>query len=203
MNFLDFYYQLYVISDNVQTLQKAIDDGVKIIQLRDKSQNLDLIFKKSKEILSFKKYKDFLFILNDYPEMALELKADGVHIGQDTDIYKTREILGPNYIIGKSTHNILQGLKAQEEGVNYISVGPVFETPTKPGRPAVGFSYVKEASEKIKMPFVAIGGIDVSNILEVLGCGAKTIAIVRAVNDSKKLLSIIKGFKIKTGNNCS
>lgn len=184
-------YSLYAISFSVETLKKAIDDGCLIVQLRDKSNDLDSIYSKARQLVSYKKIKDFVCIINDFPQIAVDTGADGVHIGQDTNTLETRKIV-KNLIIGKSTHSLGQGLSAQEEKVDYISVGPVFETPTKPGRPAVGLEYVREASKAIQVPFVAIGGIDLNNINDVLKAGAKIIGVVRAVNDAPALLERIK-----------
>lgn len=180
---------MYIISDSVAVLKKAADDGAAVIQLRDKSGDLELIRAKAREIIQYKKHRDFLFILNDYPELAIEIRADGVHIGQDFPSFKARSIVGPDFIIGKSTHSLHQGLQAQKEGVNYISIGPVFKTPTKPERIAVGLDYVREAAQKIGIPFVAIGGIDLNNIDSVLSAGAKTIGVVRAAGDAAQLLA--------------
>lgn len=187
-----FKDSIYVISDSVETLIKAIDDGATIVQLRDKEASLNLIEAKALEIIQYKEQKNFIFILNDYPDLAVEVKADGVHIGQDFSTELTREIIGPDMLLGKSTQNLEQGLLAQKEGADYISVGPVYATPTKPGRPAVGLEYIKEAAKNIKLPFVAIGGIDLGNIDEILKAGAKTIGVVRAAGDLKALLAIIK-----------
>lgn len=183
---------MYVISDSVAVLGKAVDDGAAVIQLRDKSGDLELIRAKAQEIIQYKRFRNFLFILNDYPELAVEIQADGVHIGQDFSSLKARSIVGSDFIIGKSTHSLEQGLRAQKEGVNYISVGPVFQTPTKPGRVAVGLEYVREAAQKIGIPFVAIGGIDLNNIDSVLSAGAKIIGVVRAAKDAAQLLEKIR-----------
>ncbi len=194
--FLDcFKDAIYVISDSVETLIKAIDDGATIVQLRDKEASLNLIEAKALEIIQYKEQKNFIFILNDYPDLAVEVKADGVHIGQDYSTALTREIIGPDMLLGKSTQNIEQGLEAENEGADYISVGPVFATPTKPGRPAVGIEYVKEAAQQISIPFVAIGGIDLTNVDEIIKAGAKTIGIVRAAGDLKVLLEKVKANK--------
>lgn len=188
-----FRYDVYVVSDSVSVLKKAVYDGCAICQLRDKTSDSQTIREKALEILELKKEKDFIFILNDDPELALEIGADGVHVGQEgwtmTDL---QSLVVKNFIVGRSTHSLEQGLRAQAEGASYISVGPVFATPTKPGRPAVGLSYVREAAVNIRIPFVTIGGIDLSNIDEVLESGAKTIGIVRAADDTREILKKIR-----------
>jgi thiamine-phosphate pyrophosphorylase len=187
-----FNRDLYVISDDADVLIKAVRDGAGIIQLRDKSGNRETIIGKAKAIMQLKHERAFKFILNDDPALAFELGADGVHVGQDMSTSETRNIIGPSMILGKTTHNVAQGLEAIREGADYISVGPVYATPTKPGRPAVGLAYVREAVQKLDIPFVAIGGIDLDNIDDVLAAGAKTIGIVRAAGDATVMLQKIR-----------
>jgi len=187
-----FDRDLYVISDDVDVLMVAVRDGSAIIQLRDKSGNREQIIKKSLVILQWKREKNFKFILNDDPSLAREVGADGVHIGQDMSTTDARRIIGQSLILGKTTHNVDQGREAIRQGADYISVGPVYATPTKPGRPAVGLAYVREAAQELPIPFVAIGGIDLNNIDEVLAAGAKTIGIVRAAGDGPAMLRKIR-----------
>lgn len=187
-----FDRDLYVISDNADVLIKAVRDGAAIVQLRDKSGSKKMIIEKTTSIMRLKKEKPFTFILNDDPELAIELGADGVHVGQDMSTLKARGIIGEFIILGKTTHNLQQGMEAIRDGADYISVGPVYATPTKPGRPAVGLAYVREAAQKLPIPFVAIGGIDLGNIDDVLAAGAKTIGIVRAAGDAPALLRKIR-----------
>lgn len=193
MKKIPFTNDLYIVSDSVHIIKRALDDGSKIVQLRDKTADEGKILEKARQIIDLKKVRDFLFILNDDPVLASRIGADGVHIGQDTSTVETRTIVGPSMIIGKTTHNLAQGEAAVIEGADYISVGPVYATPTKPGRPAVGLGYVREAAQYLEIPFVAIGGINLSNIDEVLKAGAKTVAVVRAHNETAELLKRIKG----------
>ncbi|XHR30697.1 MAG: thiamine phosphate synthase [Chthoniobacteraceae bacterium] len=171
---------LYVISDDPDVLARAIDDGVKIIQLRDKKGSADEIRPKAAKIQAHPRRGSVLFLLNDDATLAREVGADGVHIGQDTDTVETRKTLGEPFVLGKTTHNLTQARQALAEGADYISAGPVYPTPTKPGRPAVGLGYVREVAENIPLPFVAIGGIDETNIDGVIQSGARTVGIVRA-----------------------
>ncbi|OPY66457.1 MAG: Thiamine-phosphate synthase [Syntrophorhabdus sp. PtaU1.Bin002] len=190
-----FTNDLYVISDSVDALKQAIDDGATIVQLRDKSGEESVILDKARKILTYKQVRPFAFILNDYPGLAAAIGADGVHVGQDTSTLETRMIIGDEMILGKTTHNLEQAKEAIREGADYISVGPVFATPTKPGRPAVGLAYVREAATQLEIPFVAIGGIDLSNIDDVLAAGAKTVAVVRAYAQAAQLFERIRGEK--------
>ncbi|OPX93164.1 MAG: Thiamine-phosphate synthase [Syntrophorhabdus sp. PtaB.Bin006] len=190
-----FTNDLYVISDSVDALKQAIDDGATIVQLRDKSGEESVILDKARKILTYKQVRPFVFILNDNPGLAAAIGADGVHVGQDMSTPETRKIIGDEMILGKTTHNLEQAKEAIREGADYISVGPVFATPTKPGRPAVGLAYVREAATYLEIPFVAIGGIDLSNIDDVLAAGAKTVAVVRAYAQAAQLLERIRGKK--------
>lgn len=188
-----FTRDLYIVSDSVDVLIKAVEDGASIVQLRDKKGDENGIIRKAREVLAYKKVQPFLFILNDNPELAKKTGADGVHIGQDMSTTEARAIAGPEMIVGKTTHSLEQARLAVREGADYISVGPVYATPTKPGRPAVGLPYVREAAAHLDIPFVAIGGIDLTNVDEVIGAGAKTIGIVRAHGDARALLERIRG----------
>lgn len=189
---IPFRNDLYVISASVDDLKRAVDDGAAIVQLRDKTGDEKTVFAKAREMIEYKKIRDFVFILNDDPQLALRAGADGVHIGQDMSTKDTRAIVGDGMIIGKTTHNLEQGRRAIADGADYISTGPVYPTPTKPGRPAVGLGYVREAAQDLDIPAVAIGGIDLTNIDDVLDAGARTIGVVRACIDAPELLKRIR-----------
>lgn len=177
----------------------AIKCGVDIIQLREKSRPAKEIIELGYKIRELASNFNTLFIVNDRIDIAKIVKADGVHLGQDDISLKTaREILGDKFIIGISTHCPDDAIKAQEGGADYIGVGPVFKTPTKPGRIPVGLEYVKWASQNIQIPFFAIGSIEPDNIEEVTKAGASRVAVVRAIMNSetpeeniKKFLSVL------------
>lgn len=188
-----FDNDLYVISDSAAVLIQAVDDGAAIVQLRDKSAEDQIIRDKAELIIAHRKKRPFVFILNDDPDLAVKMGADGVHVGQDMSTREARRIIGDKMILGKTTHNLEQARQAIIDGADYISVGPVYPTPTKPGRPSVGLEYVRAAaSANLSIPFVAIGGIDLGNIDDVLASGAKTVGIVRAASDAPALLKKIK-----------
>jgi thiamine-phosphate pyrophosphorylase len=125
------------------------------------------------------------FFLNDRPDLAALLGADGVHLGQgDLTPQEARRFFGGR--IGRSTHAPEQALKALEEGVDYLSVGPVWETPTKLGRKTAGLGYVRWAAENHKeKPWFAIGGIGLENLDRVLEAGARRVVVVRAILDAE------------------
>lgn len=168
--------------DHIQVAQEAIKGGADIVQLRDKEASARELVDIGRRLREMTKKARALFIVNDRSDVAAECDADGVHLGQDDiSIACARRILGEDRIIGKSTHSLEQALAACEEGADYISVGPVYKTPTKPDYKEVGLELIKEVKWNIKIPFIAIGGIDSTNIREVLEAGATKIAVVRAV----------------------
>jgi thiamine-phosphate pyrophosphorylase len=126
-----------------------------------------------------------LFIVNDRPAVAAEVQADGVHVGQeDMPVEEVRELVGPEMLIGLSTHAEAEIDAVDAALVDYIGVGPVHETPTKEGRPAVGIELVRYAVANARVPFFAIGGLNASNIAEVTGAGAGRAVVLRAVADA-------------------
>jgi len=163
-------------------VEEAILGGASVVQLRDKkATDLELI-EVGKRLRKVTHAHGVPLIVNDRPEVAKAILADGVHLGQeDGSISKARAILGDQMILGCSTHSPEQALLAQNEGFDYLGVGPVFSTPTKPSYKPVGLELVRFAAKNIRIPFVAIGGIDATNAAEVRAAGAKTIAVVRAV----------------------
>lgn len=168
-------------------LAKAIKNkGAGIIQYRDKEASAGDVYKNALLLRKALRNSRALFILNDYVDIAKAADTDGVHLGQeDLPVKSARRILGKNKIIGKSCHNLAQAQKAEEEGADYIGIGPVFATPTKPGCKSIGLNVVKKVKNKIKIPFFAIGGVEESNIAELKSYGAGRIAVIRAVCKSK------------------
>ncbi len=167
-------------------LRAALNGGVDIVQLREKSLGRNVIERSSQTFRRLCDTYGALFIVNDDPHLALTCDADGVHVGQDdASVEKAREALGSNAIIGLSTHSEEQIAAAGEQSIDYMSVGPVWETPTKEGRPAVGLTLVEHASENAARPFFAIGGIDPSNARQVVEAGARRLGVVRAIRDAE------------------
>jgi thiamine-phosphate pyrophosphorylase len=124
-------------------------------------------------------------ILNDHPELVAAAGADGVHVGQDDlPVAQARELAGSERIVGLSTHNVDQIVAAGRPGVDYIGVGPVHTTPTKPGRPAVGAELVTAAARHASVPFFAIGGINTDTVTAVVAAGAGRVAVVRAIAEA-------------------
>lgn len=152
------------------------------MQLRDKSLCDADLADLARQLLAVTRPAGVPLIINDRIEVARVSGADGVHLGQeDGPLDSARRILGERAFIGRSTHSPEQGCAAQSEGFDYIGVGPVYATPTKPGSQAVGLEYVRWAAQHLSVPFVAIGGIDADNVAQVRNAGASAVAVVRAV----------------------
>ncbi len=164
----------------------ALAGGVDIVQLRCKDTDALTYIKLAERVKRLASDAGVPFIINDRADVALAVAADGVHLGQDDlPVEVARRIL-PDAIIGRSSHEPAHAERAVAERAGYFAVGPVWETPTKPGRPAAGLSYVRTVAQSgITLPWFAIGGITTSNIGEVLAQGATRIAVVRAILDSR------------------
>lgn len=166
-------------------LNAALGGGADIVQLREKQLDRDEIVRSAWTFRRLCDTYSALFIVNDDPWLAKSVNADGVHLGQDdVPVEQAREVLGPNAIVGLSTHSEAELAASAERPVDYVSVGPIWETPTKPGRPGTGLAYVEHAATHSPHPFFATGGIDPSNAPEVVAAGARRIVAVRAIRDA-------------------
>ena len=180
----------------LETLQEVIQGGADAVQLREKTMPDSKFLALAKEFRRITSQSKTLFIVNDRAEIAKKADADGLHIGQsDLNIHSGRKIIGYDRILGVSTHNIVQARKAQQEGADYISVGPIFPTPTKDYEPPVGLDYLKEVKREITLPFVAIGAINFKNLSEVLQSGGTRVAICSAIICSDNILQTTLSFK--------
>jgi thiamine-phosphate pyrophosphorylase len=167
-------------------LQAALSGGVDIVQLREKELGRDEIERSAQIFRRLCDTYSALFIVNDDPYLARTCDADGVHVGQDdASAGEARELLGQETIVGLSTHSEEQLAASAEEAVDYVSVGPIWETPTKEGRPGVGLGLVEHAAANAPHPFFAIGGIDPDNAPEVVAGGARRLGVVRAIRDAE------------------
>jgi thiamine-phosphate pyrophosphorylase len=166
-------------------LQAALSGGVDIVQLREKELGRDEIERSAQTFRRLCDTYSVLFIVNDDPYLALACDADGVHVGQDdASAVEAREALGPEAIIGLSTHSEEQLAAGAGQPVDYVSVGPVWETPTKQGRPGVGLGLIGHAAANAPHPFFAIGGINADNAGDVVAAGARRLGVVRAIRDA-------------------
>jgi thiamine-phosphate pyrophosphorylase len=180
--------RLYFVveSDASDTLLKAaLSGGADVLQLRDKAAGDDALLDAAERFRAACDEFGALFVLNDRPELALTCGADGVHVGQDDlPVADVRRIVGPDLVIGLSTHSAEQFDAGLASEADYLSAGPVWETPTKAGRPATGLELVRHAAAVTTKPFFAIGGIDESNVAGVVGAGATRVVVVRAIRDA-------------------
>jgi thiamine-phosphate pyrophosphorylase len=164
-------------------LQAVLAAGVDLVQLRMKEAPAEEIVRTAVRFRRACAEHGALLILNDRPDLVAAAGADGVHVGQDdVAVVTARSVVGPDRLVGLSTHTRAQIDAAT--GVDYIGVGPVFETPTKPGRPAVGLELVAYAAARADVPFFAIGGIALDNIARVREAGAQRVAVVRALTEA-------------------
>jgi thiamine-phosphate diphosphorylase len=166
-------------------LRAALTGGADIVQLREKELGRTEIERAAQTFRRVADTFSALFILNDDPELARSCDADGVHVGQDdAGVELARELLGPDAIVGLSTHSEEQIAASAGRPVDYVSVGPIWETPTKEGRAAVGLDLIRHAAAHAPHPFFAIGGIDPGNAAEVVAAGAERLCAVRAIRDA-------------------
>lgn len=177
---------------------KLIEGGAKFIQLREKYALSDEFYEEAKKALEIARRHDVKIIINDRVDIALALKADGVHLGQnDLPPEKVRKILGQNAIIGFSTHSVGQALEALKLPIDYIAVGPVFDTSTKKNPDKViGLEGLKKVRKVIgEFPLVAIGGINFGNFKDIFDAGADSVAIIsRLISDADKITENFRKF---------
>jgi thiamine-phosphate pyrophosphorylase len=178
---------LYLVCADLpdQFLHAVLAGGVDIVQLRMKSAPDARVQETALRFAGVCAQHDALFILNDRPDLAATAGADGVHIGQDDDpVAAARQVVGTERLVGVSTHSRSQIDAAGAAGADYIGVGPVYETPTKPGRPAVGLELLRYAGSHAAVPFFAIGGVSPANVGAVRAAGATRIAVVRSLTEA-------------------
>jgi thiamine-phosphate pyrophosphorylase len=180
--------RLYFVTDastEEHALREALAGGVDVLQLREKDAPDDEILAAAATFRALCAEHGALFVLNDRPDLAVAAGADGVHVGQDDEpVARVRERVGPELLIGVSTHSREQLAAALETEADYVCVGPVYATPTKPDYPAVGLELVRHAAGVADRPWFAIGGIDGKNVAEVAAAGATRAVVVRAIRDA-------------------
>ena len=180
--------------DNMTVVKAMLEAGIKFIQYREKEKTGLARYEECLKLKKLTAEYGAAFIIDDFVDLAIAVDADGVHIGQDDlPVPAVRTLLGPDKIIGLSTHSPEQLEKANEiaDLIDYIGCGPVYATNTKKTAVPVGLEYVKYATEHAKMPFVAIGGIKEHNIHEVYNAGATTIAVVSDITSADDIVDKI------------
>jgi len=180
--------RLYLVCDArpLEWLQAALRGGVDLVQLRDKTLDSAGLVAAAGAFRAAASETGALFVVNDRPDLVAACGADGVHVGQDDlSPAEARALVGPDRIVGRSTHAPAQADAASADpDVDYLAVGPVHATPTKPGRPAAGLDYVSYAARTVTKPWFAIGGLDAGNVDAVLARGAERIVVVRAITEA-------------------
>ena len=174
-------------SDLPAVLDAVLTGGADVVQLREKDADARVLLRAGQHFKRAAAQHGALFIVNDRPDIALALDADGVHLGQDDiPVDVARRMLGPEALIGLSTHSAAQFTAAGADA-DYVCAGPVYATPTKPGRAPTGLDLIRIAAARAASgaetrPWFAIGGIDASSLPEVMAAGARRAVVVRAVD---------------------
>lgn len=173
-------------------LDAALGAGVDVVQLREKRASRDEIADAANAFRRAARAHGALFILNDDPSLAAVCGADGVHVGQqDMDPAQARAIVGEELLVGRSTHSQDEIARALEEPVDYLGVGPVNQTPTKPGRAGVGSALVTHAATVCAKPFFVTGGMDASTIPVLRAVGAQRFVVVRAITEAADVVRAV------------
>ncbi|MCK8826035.1 thiamine phosphate synthase [Fuchsiella alkaliacetigena] len=182
---------------NIEVVESMLAAEVEIIQYRDKKKSKAEKYQQLLQIRELTKEAEASLIVNDHVDLALAVEAEGVHVGQDDlPVEVVRELVGPEMIIGLSTHSPTEAQEAQQKGVDYIGVGPIFATDTKEDVCApVGFEYLEYVVENIELPFVAIGGIKEHNIKQVQQRGAECMALVTEILEAEDIIEKIKDLR--------
>lgn len=198
---------LYAVTDrhwlNGETLysqvEKALKGGATFIQLREKKLDEGSFLEEAKEIQKLCKEYNVPFVINDNVEIAKEINADGVHVGQsDMEAQNVREILGDDKIIGVSAQTVEQALLAEKHGADYLGVGAVFKTGSKDDAEEVSHDELERICKAVSIPVIAIGGITHDNVKELAGRGIVGIAVISAIFGQKDIENATKELKAET-----
>jgi thiamine-phosphate pyrophosphorylase len=166
----------------LETAQLALEGGADCLQLREKSLDSGELLRRAEQLVQLCHAKGALCIINDRPDVAALSRADGVHVGQsDFPARLVRQLVGNAFMVGVSTHDVAQAKQAVLDGADYIGVGPIFPSETKPRDSVLGTDFAKLASRELRIPAVAISGITAENVDEVLATGLKAVAVTQAV----------------------
>jgi thiamine-phosphate pyrophosphorylase len=182
----------------LKKVEAAVEGGADALQFRAKRLSDKAFLELGKEVGAVCRSAGTLFLVDNRPDLAVLLDADGVHVGHDDmPVPSARSFVGHRKIVGRSAHSLPEALEAQRAGADYVSCGPIWATPTKPDYPAVGLDLIGLYKAALRIPFVVIGGVDKSNIDSVVEAGARTIAVVRAWYEAPDPSAAIRFFKDK------
>jgi thiamine-phosphate pyrophosphorylase len=176
------------IRDCGEMAEALIAGGVDLIQLRAKELATAQVAQIAADLHRLTTERGVPLIINDHPEIARLVGAEGVHLGQDDmPVAQARQVAGLNCMVGKSTHSVDQAIRAFDEGADYIGFGPIFATPTKPDYPPVGLNEIQRVHDAIRIPIFCIGGIKLDNLPEVIEAGARRVVIVSGLLQAKNV----------------
>jgi thiamine-phosphate pyrophosphorylase len=188
---------------NIEVVQAMLAGGIKIIQYREKRPDKShrQMLAECRQIRDLTREAGVLFIVNDYVDIALLAEADGVHVGQDDlPVPDVRRLIGPDKLIGLSTHSLEQAQAARAAGADYIGVGPIFSTQTKADVTApLGLAYLDQAVGAVDLPIAAIGGIKRHNIADIVRHGARTICLVTEIVEAEDIVDRVRSLERAMG----
>lgn len=199
-------WKLYAITDRAlskgrsqeEVIRSAILGGADVIQLRDNEASARAMYQEALTLRDLTRTMNIPFIINNRVDVAMAVNADGVHIGQDDlPASAARRLLGPDKIIGFSTHSIEEARAALDEQIDYLGIGPIFPTETKKTHAPVGVSLISQVKVFARVPIVAIGGIKEENISQVFRAGADIAAVISAVVSAEDVEASTRNLKAK------
>jgi thiamine-phosphate pyrophosphorylase len=184
--------------NSVKVCEAVLAGGATIVQFREKDKSKRELFALAKRFREFTRQYGALLIVNDYIDIALAVKADGVHLGQDDFPMSAARDITPDLLLGISTHSREEALLAEQAGADYINIGPIFSTATKKTKvEALGVDQILEISQAVQVPYTVMGGIKESNLDQVLHTGARRIAMVTEITQAKDISARVKKIRNK------
>ena len=198
---------LYAVTDRhwldgrrlVDVVRESLDGGVTMVQLREKTLDEANFFAEAKELQALCRERRVPFLVNDNVEIAREMDADGVHVGQsDMEAQDVRALLGPDKILGVSAHTVEQAVLAEKHGADYLGVGAVFPTGSKDDADDVSYEMLKAICAAVSIPVVAIGGIAQSNVEQLAGSGICGVAVISAIYAAKDIQKASADLRLAT-----
>lgn len=183
---------------DMDILQSIIEGGARIIQLRDKTSPIPVLLQKAHDFREVTRNENILLIINDHVDIALEIDADGIHLGLDDLPIEEARKLAPDQLIGASTHSLREALLAERAGADYINIGPIFPTQTKKAKNNfLGPDIIHAIASNISVPFTVMGGINRGNIDVVLAAGAEKIGMISEITKADDIASLVKEIRQK------
>ena len=181
---------------DVQVLEAVIAGGARIIQLRDKRASPRAFYEKACRFRDLTRAHGVPLFINDHVDIALAVDADGVHLGQDDLPLPVARRLLPHQLLGASTHNLAEALRAEAEGADYVNIGPLYPTATKEGvREFLGPDAVRAIAPRLHIPFTVMGGITTANLADVLAAGARRVAVVTAITRAPDIAAAVRDWR--------